>query len=72
LGTLITSWANGKTGRKGEKMKTLIVENWSGVKVMFCLPHVANITSKGKFIVVELTDGMRAEFLRHDVKLYFE
>ena len=53
-------------------MKTLIVENRSGVKVMFCLPHVASITSEGKFIVVELTDGMRAEFLRHDVKLYFE
>lgn len=53
-------------------MKTLIVEKWSGVKVMFCLEHVASITSKGKFITVELVDGVEAEFLRHDVKLYFE
>ena len=53
-------------------MTTLVVENKSGVQVRFCLHHVASITSKGRFIIVELTDGMRAEFLRHDVKLYFE
>lgn len=53
-------------------MKILIVENWSGVKVMFCLEHVDSITSKGKFIVVKLVDGVEAEFLRHEVKLYFE
>lgn len=53
-------------------MKTLVVENWSGVKVMFCLTDVASITSKGKFITVELVDGVEAEFLRHEVKLYFE
>ena len=53
-------------------MKTLVVENKSKVKVMFCLPHVASITSKGKYIIVTLIDGLEAEFLRHDVKLYFE
>ena len=53
-------------------MKTLVVENWSGVKVMFCLTDVADITSKGKYIVVKLADGVEAEFLRHEVKLYFE
>ena len=53
-------------------MKTLVVENWSGVKVMFCVDQVASITSKGKFITIELADGVQAEFLRHEVKLYFE
>ncbi len=53
-------------------MTTLVVENKSGVQVRFCLHHVASITSKGKFIVVKLVDGVEAEFLRHEVKLYFE
>ena len=53
-------------------MKTLVVENKSNVKVMFYLTDVASITSKGKYIVVKLVDGVEAEFLRHDVKLYFE
>ena len=53
-------------------MRTLVVENKSNVKVMFYLTDVASIKSKGKYIIIELVDGVEAEFLRQDVTLYFE